>query len=246
MSGASTTGSPSHLTAETHFPETLDADNEDIVDHVVRVLNAICKTATFDFAMSVGKLIIDRFYSGDLGSWRERGPKNVSFRKLAKHPDLPMSPSALYRSVAIYELSSRLGFNKWRYVSTSHFRVVLPLSSDLQSSLLLQAEEEAWTVDRLRTAIGDAKRDVPEDRGGRRKTPRLRKTLRTIERCLDDNSLVGAKDDDVEFSPDSAHSVGELMRRLQQACAALENTVSDSERAAPVGRSVRDVANGRR
>src|SRR3974377_309327 len=79
------------------------------VERVVRQLNALCKTATFDFAMSVGKLIIDNFYSGDLGAWRNRGAKNFSFRRLAKHPDLPMSASALYWSTAIYEVSRRVG-----------------------------------------------------------------------------------------------------------------------------------------
>src|SRR5258708_6990288 len=77
---------------------------DDRVDAVVLRLNAICRTATVDVAMAVGSLVIETFYSGDLTSWRTRGPKHASLRKVAKHPQLLMSSGSLYRCVAIYEM----------------------------------------------------------------------------------------------------------------------------------------------
>src|SRR5580704_12999877 len=38
----------------------------DVVESVVMQLNAICKAATLDFALNVGKLIVTRLYAGDL------------------------------------------------------------------------------------------------------------------------------------------------------------------------------------
>ncbi len=79
------------------------------VERLVQQLNGPCKTATFEFAFSVGRLVIDGFYAGKLSAWRSRRGKDASFRKLASHPNLPMSAAALYRSTAIYELCQRVG-----------------------------------------------------------------------------------------------------------------------------------------
>jgi len=89
--------------------DVTDGPDDDRVDRAVQQLNTICKVATMDFALAVGKLIIDEFYDGRVDSWRLREPKDHSLRKLSRHPDLPMSPGALYRSVAMYEVCSRLG-----------------------------------------------------------------------------------------------------------------------------------------
>jgi hypothetical protein len=208
-------------------PQVFDPQPPSSVDRVVLRLNAICKTTTFEFAMSVGKLVVDSFYGGDPLVWRQRGPKSMSFRKLARHPDLPMSPAALYRSVAIYELSCRLGVASWKHLSTSHLRLVLSLPEHAQSELLLRAESEAWSVARLRAAIDEGDVGKNTNLGGRKKQPRLRKTLGMIARCVTKtNRLVGVDDSDVEFSPESARCVVELLTRTREACAALECEVS--------------------
>jgi hypothetical protein len=125
---------PTTQAEATQLPTKISADTK--VDRIVRQLNTICKAATFDFAMAVGKLIVDSFYAGDLDAWRSRGIKNVSFRRLAKHPDLPMSATALYRSTAIYEVCQRTGAADWKHLSTSHVRLVLPLAPGQQARLL--------------------------------------------------------------------------------------------------------------
>lgn len=197
------------------------------VEHVVRQLNTICKTATFEFAVAVGKLIVDNFYSGDLEAWRRRGIKNVSFRRLAKHPDLPMSASALYRSTAIYEVCQRVGGNQWKHLSTSHVRLVLPLAPGHQARLLQRAEANGWPVQRLRDEIGALPPSALVNRGGRKRPPRLRKALRTLQAALDEsNSLLDANAPVGDLSPDSARSLVQLLHRVQCACSELEERVS--------------------
>jgi hypothetical protein len=79
-----------------------------VIERAVAQLNAISKQATFDSAMSVGRLVIDTFHSGDLQASRARGAKDVSFRMLAKHPNLPMDLTSRLR-VACRRLDDRLG-----------------------------------------------------------------------------------------------------------------------------------------
>lgn len=201
------------------------AKDDRLVSRVVLQLNALCKRATFDFAIGVGKLIIDSFYSGRLDAWRNHGAKGISFRKLAKHPDLPMSPAALYRSVAIYELAERLSIDGERRVSTSHLRLLLPLRGDEQARLLRLAEANAWSVSRLELEIASSVKVVERrQRGGRKRRSRLRKAIEVLEKCIDESSRV-LETEDEKLSQDTARSVVEKLRRLQLASSQLETRI---------------------
>jgi hypothetical protein len=194
------------------------------VERVVIELNRICKAATFDFSMRVGLLIIDNFYAGDLGAWRHRGEKSVSFRKLAKHPNLPMSPSSLYRCVAIYEVCVCLGVDGWKHVSPTHVRTVLALPRHQQSELLHTAEAEAWTVRRLREAIVRL-RSAPDGQSAAdtESRTRLRKMIRGLDACLGQTAqLVGSTGADIPLSPDMVQSFADIAHRMREACATLE------------------------
>jgi len=217
-------------------PESSDARaiapvvaNSDLVSDVVAKLNHICKAATFDFAMNVGRLIVDNFYSGDLDRWRQRGVKNVSFRKLAKHPALPMSATALYRSVAIYELCKRMGIETWKHVSTSHIRLVLPLPTQTQARLLRTTEDEGWPVTRLRDEIVALRRS--KDSAVALHEPpgdaRIDHIIRALEKCLEDADDLVAKTELSEHLPtDAAQACVAVVHRLRDACASLENRLN--------------------
>lgn len=203
-------------------------DVNDPIDRVVLALNKICKTATLDFAIAVGQLVINGCYGGDLASWRARGEKDVSFRKLARHCFLPMSPVALYRSVAIYELCERLDVRRWKHVSTSHLRLVLPLAPEQQSRLLQVAEVDGWPVRRLEQEIATvlALEGSERRRGGRKRRSRLKSTLNKLEACVDkSNCFVGFEQAD-DPSPDTARNAIELVGRVQHACSRLERHMS--------------------
>lgn len=206
------------------------------IERVVRQLNAICKAATFDFALAVGKLVVDSFYSGDLSKWRSRDQrKDVSLRKLIAHQDLPMSGSALYRSLAIYEISERLQLRSWDHVSTSHIRLVLPLPAEEQARLLRLSEQNRWSVRRLDEEIAEIRRDDPAaraSRGGRRRASRLGAAVRSFERSIIElqkaigRGAPGGADEDP--SAESTRGAILLLRNAAHTCSILETRLAQS------------------
>lgn len=162
----------------------------DTVEYVVRRLNQICKAATLEFTIAVGSLVTEHLFGGDFTQWRSRDPtKAQSLRKLARHPALPMSPSALYRSIAIFELCKRLDIKNWRFVSTSHLRRVLSLPEQEQGRLLRLAEANAWTVRQLDEAIEARAHQegapCPNYRGGRKRRCRVSQAARRVAKSAD-------------------------------------------------------------
>jgi hypothetical protein len=221
--------------------ETIDdhpraLDHIRVEDHVQRViiqLNSICKSATLDFALAVGQVIISNFYGGDLDRWRARGTQlGLPLRKLAKHPDLPMSFLALYRSVSIYEICARLGVHDWKHVSTSHIRLVLPLRAAHQSRLLELAESRRWTVRRLDQEIVQLMQHDPGANarpGGRKRPSELRKTVRVLEKLI--SALSGPLEhvrDTSEPSPESTRAAIDLLRCASERCALLEQRLRNA------------------
>jgi hypothetical protein len=131
-------------------------------------------------------VIIHHFYEGDPAAWRSRGPKVASFRRLAQHPELPLSPGSLYRCVALYELCDRLNApSRWEHLGASHLRLVIGLPPSTQEKLLATANAKRWTVKALQQEILIEK-SVRVTRGGRRAQPPLTRTLMSIRKCLDD------------------------------------------------------------
>lgn len=161
-----------------------EASDEEINIVVVHI-RRLARSASLEFALRVGAVIIHHFYGGRVDAWRSRGPKSASFRKLARHPGLPLSAGALYRSVALYELCERLGApSRWEHLGASHLRLVLKLPQPQQEQLLARANSERWTVKALHQVV--LKQNVAPTRGGRRPEPPLERGLASMRRCLGD------------------------------------------------------------
>lgn len=151
-----------------------------IVAHIKR----LARTANLEFALRVGAVIIHHFYQGDTDAWRRRGPKTASFRRLAAHPELPLSPGSLYRCVALYELCDRLNApSRWQNLGTSHLRVVLGLPSHTQERLLSMANSERWSVKVLHEHVL-LEKATRSTRGGRRAQSPITKSLISLKKCL--------------------------------------------------------------
>ncbi len=151
---------------------------------VVRRLAQIARESTLEYALRVGQLIILEFYGGDTAAWRTKGPKQASFRRLSNHPNLPMSPSALYRCVAIFEVCDRLGaVSRWPHLGASHMRCVLRLPPPDQSHLLGRANSEKWTTERLHSEVSLA-RSPTLRRTGRPPLAPLTKVARRLWRFI--------------------------------------------------------------
>ena len=225
-----------------HSTSPLLSSNEDeAIELVVRRLNSICKAATFDFTLAIGAVVIQHLFGGDLSQWRSRDPnKSVSLRKLARHPHLPMSPSALYRSIAIYELCERLDIRRWRHVSTSHIRLVLSLPEHEQARLLRMAETNAWSVRRLdeeiETTMGRDGEQHRSRRGGRKRSSPLVHAAKRVAKSLE--QLMDVLDNTEDALPEKGSEMTEsiaVLRRAAEVCAALHKSVLQEETAPIVG-----------
>lgn len=165
-----------------------DAHIGEKIDIVVAQLKRLMRMASLELALRVGAVIIHHFYDGDTDAWRSRGPKTASFRRLARHPELPLSAGSLYRCVALFELCERLNApSRWERLGASHLRLVIGLPHDVQERLLKTANSERWTVKVLQQHALE-ERGSRSTFGGRRAEPVLTRSLRRVQRCLEEHS----------------------------------------------------------
>jgi hypothetical protein len=182
------------------------------LDEVVRQLNGICRNSSLEFALRVGAVIVHNFYAGDMEAWRHRGPKLHSFRSLAEHPDLALSPGALNRCVAIFEMCERLrAQSRWRRLGASHLRAVIGISSEAQEHLLSQANEERWSVQELQARAQTLRSS--RARGGRRTQSSLTRHLRALDRCFENWS--GVVDSVQSSAPDELERSVQLLAKMK-------------------------------
>ncbi len=199
-------------------------------------LGELAKDASVEHAVEIGRLVIEELYNGDLSTWRSRGPKAHSLRDLARRSELPISSSALYRSIALYELRERLGgIEPWSQagLGISHLRLVLGLPADDQRRLLDRAVTESWTVAELeRETVGvRAAQPVKKTRGGRPRLPRFVKSINKLRKCTQDRSEFFGDVDAVANM--DAEEVDELRSQLAE----LHARVAELEAAIATARS---------
>jgi hypothetical protein len=203
---------------------------EDEVERVVAHLKRICRNSSLEFALHVGSVIIHYFYDGDTEGWRSRGPKTTSFRRLAEHPELPMSPGALYRCVALFELCDRLDAPaRWRNLGASHLRTVLGLPVGLQERVLSEANSKRWTVQTLDLEVRKHKVDH-KPRGGRRSQSRLAIGLGRLQHCIAKcgQVLEGPPYDDGQQLQSSLHCIAKAQESLDRLAEELSKRIRES------------------
>jgi hypothetical protein len=193
---------------------------EDQLNLAVSKLCQITRESMLDYSIRVGSLVIHYFYGGDVKAWRSRGPKTHSFRRLAKHPQLPMSASSLYRCVAIFELCDRLNVvSRWSRITVSHLRVVLPFDEKEQCRLMSAANAERWSVQRLEQEA--RKVSSSGARRGRPAAPELVRFGRSVEKLHRSSSLV------LESLPTVSGMLGEkyssIARNIEQSIQSLKS-----------------------
>lgn len=160
--------------------------SDEQIDMAVAQIRRIARCANLEFALRVGAVIIHHFYDGDTSTWRSRDAKTASFRRLARHPELPLSAGSLYRCVALFELCERLKApSRWQHLGASHLRIALGLPPDVQEKMLVAANENRWTVKAFQSAVAGEKARHGA-RGGRRPASPLCKSLKAVKRCLEE------------------------------------------------------------
>lgn len=171
---------------------------DEVIDATMREVNELSRQADLDVSLRLGKLLVERFYGDDLGSWRARGSSDASFRKLAAHPELLASASGLYRAVAVFELCERLvGVSALKQLALGHLRAVLGLPEPQQRRLLTAASEKEWKVHKIEEEAAKI-RSRQSDGRGRRPDPGFVKGIRRMGKLLQDDEGWFADLDEVE------------------------------------------------
>lgn len=151
----------------------------DPVEQALARIRHVTRSMSLQVALEIGEIVFELIFGGDARLMRERGPKEISFRRLALHPDLPVSASTLWRSVGIYELSRRMPqLARSEHLGASHVRAVLGLPQREQEQLLRRAETERWELSRLESHAATRRRG----RGGRPPKLEILKALDTLRR----------------------------------------------------------------
>jgi hypothetical protein len=195
-------------------------------------INEMVGGTALQLALAIGRVVIEELYGGDLGAWRERGPKEHTLRQLVLHPSLEISASSLYRAIAMYELKVRIGNHRmWDVLTTCHIRTVLGLPEQEQRRLLELAVREELTTLALEGAAGEVRRQSKASRGGRPRKPRFARSIEHAEKALADESTVFGDLDALESMTPSERD--ELERRLSfvhQRCDELAVLIRESHR----------------
>jgi hypothetical protein len=212
-----------------------EADEEQRLAALAAEMRSLTRDASVDLAIRLGRLVIDRLYGGDLSTWRSRGAKAHSLRALARRPDLPISTSALYRSIALFELASRLGgVASWSELGVSHLRLVLGLPSDEQRRLLDQACACNWTVAELERETSAARSAALDQgrgrrRGGRPRLPRFVKSLHRLRKCTESSDeLFGDLEAVATMAPDELAELRATLELVRTRFEQLERALADA------------------
>lgn len=198
--------------------------SEQELSDLVSKLRSVYTLKTLEMTLQAGGLIARAFWGGNLACFRRRGTKDISLRKLAARPDLPMSASAIFRAVAVFELCERLPHVPGsKHLSVSHLHVVLGLPHRRQAELLDLAEREAWTVARLGR---EAAREPRAQNRGRPRLPRFVKTIRALRKFAQHDELFSDIDALESLNESELRELADTIARLRDRCEAMDIVLS--------------------
>lgn len=206
----------------------------DLVDDTVRRINQMHDQAGLALAIAVGRLVVERFFAGDMDRVRSRDPsKDMSLRKLANHPDLRVSATQLYRCIAVSELCARLGVSPGEHrLGVSHLREVLGLPSPVQRQLIDAAIQHGWSRRQIAAEVREYRRGSADGRG-RPALPPLVKAIHAWEKYVDESNpdYTPPISDSVLSRVDESERERLLrtVRAMKARCEEIERTLADDE-----------------
>lgn len=180
-------------------------------------------------SIELGRVVLETLYDGDLAAWRRRGTKAHSLRALARRSDLSVSSSALYRSVALFELDQNLGgLERWAGLGISHLRLVLGLPTHEQRRLLDAALERTWTVAELeREATKVRNRGAgARGRGGRPRLPRFVKSVARLRKAAEaQDEMFGDLDAAADMTAEQLAEIRDNLATIRMRCSELDRVL---------------------
>lgn len=174
--------------------DTLD---EALVDRVVEEIAEVHMRMGLVYHLTLGRLLMDRFFGGNTQAYDACSKRHASFRALARREDLPVSHVSLYNAIAVYRQYADLPKNCRDRLPMAHHKALLPLKDNAsRAALASRAAEEAMTVVELRRLVaGRRELEKSTERRGRPRMLAMQKTLRWVERTLGDSKNLLGKED---------------------------------------------------
>lgn len=175
----------SHVGTATRSP-AIHVDPDLVKVAVVR-LNGVNRSHGLAWVRAMGELVVDLFFDGDLAQVRLEGRRHRSLRAVARHPELEISTSTLWYTLAIYEQLHQMPTALAHALSVSHHRRLVPVR-DLTVKLRLaeRAVHHRWSVRALEGEVARQRdRETADNRAGRPKLPGFVKAIRRLPRALD-------------------------------------------------------------
>lgn len=163
----------------------------------------------------IGRLLVERCFSGSVASWRQRrNRRNSILQRLSSHPGCSLSRAALQQAVGVYAVTLAVPIvMTLKHIEVAHLVAVASLAEAEQERWLLEAESRAWNPRQLREAVQAERRDLGERRGRPRATVQRRAlsaTRSSLERL---ESSIGVLSS-VELGSSEQTTLKELRSRI--------------------------------
>ena len=194
------------------------ADEEDplLVQGTVEEINDIYRKGGLETARRIGKLVVDRFFGGDLANAHSRKREHKSYQAVVNSPGLMMAASNLWYCVATYEQYGQLPVEVRERLAEGHYRQLAHVKDEaLRIELATKVVDEDLTVNELKAAIAATKVRAPD--GKRRGRPALAPLVKELNRAQkviaglpkwDVTTLAGLCEEDRETSLAQARALG--------------------------------------
>ena len=139
-----------------HLPGC-QAEDAGQVDRAVRHINATYHRRKLGLALDLGEYLLDTFFGGSSEAFKRYGDSHVSYRSLARHPDLRVSHSFLYVCVMVTVQSRVLPPDVLRSTLTvTHYKHLLAVKdTPTKVALARRAASQGWSTRRLMQAVAE-------------------------------------------------------------------------------------------
>jgi hypothetical protein len=161
------------------------AVRSDLIDQAVREINRIYVGKGLEAARGIGEFVLRTFFDNSMDTFRAKGKKHISFRKLVERDDLRVSHVHLRNCVVLVDQLKALPVELANALPVSHHTVLLPVHDEKAKVVLarkavrenLSKRALETEVRRLRPRNGDG------TRRGRPPTPAAIKAVALIVRA---------------------------------------------------------------
>lgn len=138
--------------------------------------NSFLVSSSTESVLQHGRRLLREHFDGMPFGWRKGGP---SLRALSQSHDVSLS--SMYRCVATASVWLECGAPSLEHMTVSHLRELLAVEGSVRRQLFRQAEDEKWTVARLRRACDEHRSPrAKKGRGRPRRGPELDFALQAV------------------------------------------------------------------